>query len=844
MKRISTAFGRFPLAILLLLTALCWPPLLPHATAQQPKKPTAAELHQSIKKLNVLGSVLYVAAHPDDENTRMISYLRNEKLYDVTYLSLTRGDGGQNLIGPEIRELLGVLRTQELLMARSVDGGRQRFSRANDFGFSKSPDETLRIWDKDAVLSDVVWTMRLTQPDVVINRFYHDKKYDTHGHHTASAMLSVEAFKMAGDAAAYPDQLRYTQPWQPRRQFFNTSWWFFGSQEAFDKMDKSSLFSVDIGGWLPLLGKSNNEIAAESRSMHRCQGFGMLSTRGSSLDWLDFVQGDRPAENDLFQGINTSWTRVEGGAPIGELLTQIDRNFRPDNPAASVPDLLRAMDMIKNLPDGHWKQVKLAEIKEVIRGCLGIYLEATAATPVVTPGETVKIRLECIARANYPVVLSAVQIRPLLFDTVLAKNLEPNKGLVFETPVRIPADAGITAPYWLQQTFDIGMYHVDDQQLRGLPETPRFAKVRWSITVDGRPLEYETEVAYKIDEPAVGEVWRPFEVLPPVTAAFDQPSYIFPNSHPRHVGVEVRAGRDSVAGSLTLQAPEGWTVKPSAAEFKLGKRGETQILHFTVQPAGKERSGQFKALAKLDGRDWHQRLVTIKYDHIPQQSVLLDNATKAVSLDLQVTAKNIGYYMGAGDDIPNALRQMGCTVTLLEDKDMEADNLRRFDAVVIGIRAYNTKENLKFHQPKLYEYVRNGGTLILQYNNNFDLVLDQLAPVPLKLARTRTTDENAEVRLLQAGHRALTAPNRIGAADFEGWVQERGLYFPSEWDPSLQALLSMNDPGEKPADGALLVGKFGKGYYVYTGLSFFRELPAGVPGAYRLFANLLSLGKS
>ncbi len=825
----------------LLPLALC---LLPLAlSAQKPAKPTASELHQSIKKLNVLGSVLYVAAHPDDENTRLISYLRNEKLYDVTYLSLTRGDGGQNLIGPEMRELLGVLRTEELLMARSVDGGRQRFSRANDFGFSKNPEETLRIWNKDEVLSDVVWTMRLTQPDVVINRFYHDKKYDTHGHHTASAMLSVEGFNLAGDAKAYPEQLKFTEPWQPRRQFFNTSWFFFGSQEAFEKMDKSNLFSVDVGGWLPLRGKSNNEIAAESRSMHRCQGFGMLSVRGSTMEYLDYVQGDRPGTNDLFQDINTSWTRVEGGAPIGELLARIDRDFRDDNPAASVPDLLKALEMIKNLPDGHWKQVKLAETKEVIRGCLGLYLEATAAEPAVAPGETVKIRFESVARAGLPVTLTAIQAQPGLFDTILAKNLDPNKGFVLEVPVKIPDNAAATAPYWLLQPFDIGMYKVADQQLRGMPETPRFARVRWSFNINGMPLEYDTEVAWKTGEPAIGEVWRPFEVVPPVTLGLDQSSYVFPNGQSRQVSVNVRAGRDKLEGSVALNVPKDWTVKPATANFKLAKRGETQTLSFTVQPGGSQREGNLQALAMLEGGAWHQRMVTIKYDHIPQQTVLLDNATHAVNLDLQVSAKNIGYYMGAGDDIPNALRQMGCTVTLLEDKDLEPDKLKQFDAVVMGIRAYNTKDGLKFYQPKLYEYVNAGGTLIVQYNNNFDLVLDQLAPYNLKLSRTRTTDENAEVRVLLPDHRVMTTPNKIAPKDFEGWVQERGLYFPSEWDLNLLPVLSMNDPGEKPADGALLVARYGKGYYVYTGLSFFRELPSGVPGAYRLFANLLSLGK-
>jgi len=802
--------------------------------AQKPAKPNAADLHQAIKKLNVLGTVLYVAAHPDDENTRMISYLRNAKLYDVTYLSLTRGDGGQNLIGSEISALLGVLRTQELLMARSVDGGKQMFSRANDFGFSKNPEETLRFWDKDAVLSDVVWAYRQVKPDVVINRFYHDKKYDTHGHHTASAMLSVEAFDLASKTDAYPEQMALTQPWQARRQFFNTSWFFYGGQEAFAKIDKSTLWPIDIGTYLPLKGKSNNEVAAESRSMHRCQGFGSLSSRGESIDYLDFVKGDRPASQDIFEGINTTWTRVEGGEPIGKLLAQIDLEYRSDNPAASVPDLLTAMQIIKSLPDGYWKQRKLVEIKDVIRGCLGLYLEATANEPTATPGDAVKIRLEAISRTAHTVQLAGVAIHPGLFDTLPNFTLTLNKGWILDKTVRIAQEAAFTAPFWLQKPATMGMYSVENQALRGMPETPRYATVHWNLSVNGILLEYETELAWKTGEPAIGEVWRPFEVLPPVFVEFTEPSYIFTQKE-HDVSVRVKAGKDKVAGKIML----GKLSQP----FELNKKGEEKTLTFRVKAENGNRSTTLNASAEVDGKTYSSRLVNIQYDHIPQQSVLLPSTTNASWLDLKVRAKNVGYYAGAGDDIPAALRQMGCTVKVLESKDMEAGTLSQLDAIVVGIRAYNTKDELKLHQSKLFEYVQNGGTLVVQYNTTGDLVVDQIAPFPLKLSRTRVTDETAEIRFLLPESQVLNTPNKLTTQDFEGWVQERGLYFPGEWDAAFSAPLSANDPGEKAADGSLLVAQYGKGHYVYTGLSFFRELPAGVPGAYRLFANLISLGK-
>jgi LmbE family N-acetylglucosaminyl deacetylase len=826
--------------LLLLLTAQA-------AFAQRPAKPSASDLYQGIRKLNVLGSVLYVAAHPDDENQRFISYCANEKLFEVTYLSLTRGDGGQNLIGPELRELLGVLRSEELLMARSVDGGKQWFSRANDFGFSKSPEETLRIWDREKVMADVVWAIRQAQPDVIVNRFYHDKKYDTHGHHTASAILSVEAFDLAAIDEAFPEQLPYTKVWQARRQFFNTSWFFYGGKEKFESVDKSNLYPLDLGVYLPLKGKSNSEVAAEARSMHRCQGFGAMSTRGENTDWFDFIKGEKPKNKDMFEGIDVSWNRVPNGAPIGKILKKVEQDFRMDNPAAVVPDLLAAMQLVENLPDGYWKRVKLAQIKDVIRGCLGLYLEATAAEPTVTPGEQAKVHLEAINRSNQSVRLISVSIKPAMYDTTFeVGTLDANKLFALDKVVTIPKDASFTGPYWLQKPYDNGMYDVENQELRGMPETPRLAVAQWTLAVNGVPIQYQTDVAYKIEESAIGEVWRPFEVLPPALVEFTESSYLVMGGK-RDVTLRVKSNRDDLHGTALLTVPEGWKAVYTGSgtpDFHLKKKGEEQEFRFALQAQGGPDQAVLRGGVRVGEQTYALRMTPIKYDHIPQQSVLQPAQARAARTDLKVTAKNIGYYMGAGDDIPAGLRQMGCTVSLLQDKDMEVATLQQYDAVVLGIRAYNTKENLKYHQAKLFEYVERGGTLVVQYNNSFDLYVEEnaIAPYKLKLSRKRTTDEAAEMRFLLPDHAALNSPNKLNAKDFEGWVQERGLYFPSEWGTEFAALISCNDPEEKPNDGALLVAKHGKGHYVYTSLSFFREFPAGVPGAYRLFANLLSLG--
>jgi LmbE family N-acetylglucosaminyl deacetylase len=816
--------------------------LLPvFALAQKPAKPSPADIHQSIKKLNVLGSVLYMAAHPDDENQRFISYCANYKHFDVTYLSLTRGDGGQNLIGPELRELLGVLRTEELLAARSVDGGKQRFSRANDFGYSKNPEETTTIWDRQGVLSDVVWAMRDVQPDVVVNRFHHDKKFPNHGHHTTSAMMSLEAFELAGKGDAFPEQLQYVKPWQPKRVFFNTSWWFYGSREKFEKADKSNMLSIDLGVFLPLKGKSNSEVASEARSMHRCQGFGDMSRRGSNVDYFDFVKGEKPTNGDMFEGVNTSWTRVEGGAKIGDFLAKIDQNYRSDNPAASVPDLVKAMQMIEALPAGHWRTRKLDDIKIVIKNCLGIYLEAVADSPTGTPGAPATLTLEAIQRSGAAnVTLTGIQIQPALFDTTMRFDLLDNADFTYTKKVVIPANAAFTSPYWLQKPFSTGMYNVEDQRMRNLPETPRYAKVRWSFLLNGTtPLQYESEIAYKFEEPSRGEIWKPFDILPPAVVEFTQSSYLF-TAPTQAVTVRIKALRDSVSGDAALLLPNGWTTTGDG-HFLIARKGEEKTLTFQVATTATSGDINLGAALTVDGRSYNMRLIPIEYEHIPTQNVLLPAQVKASVLSLQVAAKKVGYYMGAGDEIPDALRLMGCQVTLLEDKDLTADNLRQFDAVVLGVRAYNTKQALALRNTDLFEYVNQGGTLVTQYNNNFDYTTDKVSPLPLKISRTRVTDETAQMRFLKPEHPVLNAPNKLTDADFQGWVQERGLYFPSEWDGSFVAPISCNDPNESPADGSLLIAPYGKGTFVYTALSFFRELPAGVPGAYRLFANIISL---
>ncbi len=812
--------------------------------SQAPKRASSADIHDAMKKLSVLGSALYLAAHPDDENTRLISYLSNELRVNTAYLSLTRGDGGQNLIGPEISELLGVIRTEELLMARSVDGGKQFFSRANDFGYSKHSDETLEIWNKDEVLSDVVWTIRNFQPDIIINRFDHTSAGKTHGHHTSSAILSFEAFDLAGNKNAYPEQLEYVDTWQPIRLYFNTSWWFYGSRENFEKADKSKMVGVDVGVYYPLKGKSNNEIAAESRSMHKCQGMGSTGSRGSQTEYLELLKGEMPNNReDLFEGINTSWSRLKGGAPIGKVLAKVEKKFNYENPGESVPNLIKAYKMIKALPDGYWKNIKLEEIKNVIKSCMALYIEAVANEYSATPGQDIELSMEVVNRSAVNATLESVTYFPMALDSVLNLDLKNNQVYKFYKKITLPYDIESTTPYWLTKKGSLGMYVVEDQLLRGKPETPRALKMSFKIKVEGELLDLMVPVVYKKTDPVKGEMYRPFEITPPVFVNIKNKVYVFVDNEPKTVKVLVKAGKENVLGSVSVIVPEGWKLEPGMTSFSLKQKGEEQTFNFTLFPPNDQTEGFIAALVNIDSQYYNEGVQIIEYDHIPTQTVLQKASAKIVKIDLRRAGQNIGYIEGAGDFIPESLEQIGYELTLLQADDITLDNLNNFDAVILGIRAYNTQEHLKFYQPILMDYVKGGGTMIVQFNTGHRLKTKDLAPYPLKISRDRVSQEDAEVRILLPEHEVLNFPNKITEKDFEGWVQERGLYFPNEWDEHFQAILSSNDPGETPKDGGLLIAKYGDGYYIYTGYSWFRELPAGVAGAYRIFTNLISIGK-
>ncbi len=824
----------------------------------------SGEIQMALKKLQVLGSVLYIAAHPDDENTRMISYLEGERGYRVTYLSLTRGDGGQNLIGEEKGPSLGILRTQELLAARRIDGGEQMFSRALDFGYSKTPEEALAIWDKETILSDVVWAIRKVRPDIIITRFARPiRGGGGHGHHTASAMLVKEAVEISGDPETFPDQLAYVSPWTPERILWNTYTWrrYQPSEE-----DQKILLSMNLDTYNPFLGKGYGEIAAEARSMHRCQAFGAAKVRGERIESLLHVFGSIP-QHDMMEGINTTWSRVENSKQIKDLLEKAYQTFQPSAPEKIVPLLLQAYKAMKHRSE-YWMSYQREKVKELIAYCSGIYFEVNTEVPTLSNEDSVLLTASIIKRSSFPVRISDIYLKeidqtlfqpPLRDETTLA-NADATSGMTSADPNILPSgkleefeqsiyikDLPISQPYWLQSPPKKGVYQVDDQAKIGLPENPPALTSVFSLefgTEDPISITYNTPVVHKYVDRAIGELYRPFVITPTITTNFQEGVYLFADSLEQHITALVKTHKANIQTTVSFEVPEGWEVHPANKTLTFEEKGEEQLINLTVTPSSAQSQGQLKAIAKIGENTNSHSFTSIAYDHIPTQLVFDPAEVTLVKVNLKKAGNKIGYLMGSGDEVPESLRQIDYDVDLLEDEDITLGKLSTYDAVIGGIRVYNTRKRMPFHYKTLMQYIEQGGVYIVQYNTSYSLTTEEVGPYPFSISRDRISDETAELSILDPSHRVFHYPNTITQEDFEGWVQERGLYFANAWDEKYVPLLEGNDPGEDPKKGALLVAKYGKGYFVYCGLSMFRELPKGVPGAYRLFANIISLGQN
>ncbi len=818
----------------LLAMALLLMPILATAQTNSP-----AEILQELKSFREFGTVLYIAAHPDDENTQLITYLARGRHYRTAYLSITRGDGGQNVIGPEFDSELGVIRTQELLAARRLDGGQQFFTRAIDFGYSKDYRETLQIWDHQEVLSDVVRVIRTFQPDVVVAGFSAQQTPGQHGHHVASAVLAGEAFKLAGDPKAFADQLTYLKPWQPKRLLQNVR--FGGNRGG----ENSGTLRIESGGTDPVLGMSYGEIAGRSRAMHKSQGFGNFGGGGggSGPQYQSFqVLDGESATNDIMDGIDTTWNRVPDGAEIGKQADEIIAKFDTNNPSASVEALLNVKKNLAALTNEPLIQEKREQLDIILQACLGISVVTTVPKAEVVPGEKLTLHRTATIQSQIPVTWLGRHE-----NSAPGRRLHPGETATQDETVLLAEDLPLSQPYWLRKDPSVGTFRVDDPKSIGRPENPPVFLITHifqvysnggpSIIIRDGPIQAGTESGKF-------EARRTLKVVPPVSLRCEDEVKLFAPGSSRVVSVEVVAARTDIKGELALDAPASWKITPETQPFHLASAGQRENFSFKVTAPNQATTAQITAHAKIGNKVYDNQRIEISYPHIPAQLLQPPARIKVVTLDLAIRGKKVGYVPGAGDSVAEALKQMGYEVTMLTGADLTTNRLKDFDAVVIGIRAFNVRTDLVSHLPDLFAFVESGGNVIEQYNRpGNDLKTEKLAPYSLRLSGERVTDENATMKFLAPDHPALNTPNKITAADFDGWVQERGIYFPNQWDEHFTPILACADPGEEPKSGALLIAQHGKGYFVYTGLDFFRELPAGVPGAYRLFANLVSLGK-
>ncbi|KIO78236.1 LmbE family protein [Pedobacter lusitanus] len=804
------------------LSILCLLSLAPFFSYAQQAELNAAEIRQGLAGLNVTGSVLYIAAHPDDENTRLLAYLAKERKVRTGYLSLTRGDGGQNLIGTEQGELLGLIRTQELLAARRTDGAEQFFTRANDFGFSKNSAESFKIWNKDQILSDVVWVIRKFQPDIIITRFPEDARAG-HGHHAASAILAREAFTAAADPKRFPEQLKQVKIWQAKRIVWNT--FNFGSTNT----TADDQLKIDVGVFNPLLGKGYGEIAAESRSNHKSQGFGSAKQRGSAIEFFSPV-GGQTAKTDLFDGINLNLDRNKGTEKAQQLLNEINAEYDPADPSKSINALLRLREEVKNLPFKH------RQLDELILACAGIWIEATVPEPSYAITDSIPVTINAISRVRkyFPVRISLEELNP---DHI--QELIPDR--MVSQHIKIAArQFGLTQPYWLEKKHPIGSYIIDSLANLSLPEAPAPHAGVFRVLFGNQYIEVTRPLVYKHTDPVKGELYQPLVIAPPVTATLADHSFVFTNNQSKTITVQLKNFKALAKGILQPHVPAGWKVSPEKVDFNLQRKLEEQNVEFVVTPGGEIEEGQFSLSLQVDGRSYQKGLKVIGYDHIPVQTLFPEAEARVERVDLKFAGKKIGYIAGAGDLIPESLTQIGYQVTRLNEKQIISGDLSGYDAIITGVRLYNINEQIKLMQPKLMDYVKNGGVLLVQYNVNSPLQLADIGPYPFQLSRDRVTEEDAKVNFLNPDHPVLNFPNQITVRDFDGWIQERGLYFATGIDQHYATVLQMNDTGEAASNGSLLVTGYGKGKFVYTSLAFFRELPAGVPGAYRLFVNLIS----
>lgn len=804
---------------------------------------SSSAILQQYAQFNSGKTVLYMAAHPDDENTRVISWLVNGAQAKTAYLSLTRGDGGQNLIGTEFGDALGILRTQELLAARNIDGGEQFFTRAVDFGYSKSATETLDKWGEEEILADVVWAIRTFKPQIIITRFPPDARAG-HGHHTASAMLAIKGAEAAADPNRFPEQLLYVSPWQVQSVYWNTSSWWDKTVAA--EMDTNkTIWRADIGGYNPNLGVSYNELGSLARSQHKCQGFGVDIQRGETFEYFRLLWG-KALPNGLADLQTENWQSL-GVKSMPKLLSKFEKGFKAQHPEDCIDVLIQIYKALDQIENPYWRARKKEQCANLIMACGGFFAEALAPTYAAMPASTVPVEVNILSRNTdvFSIEGLSTQGGQITFKTTY--KLPKNQFATFSLEARAPDE--ISNPYWLQNPHTTRYALSNPVADLGRPTNRPTLYVTTQLLVQDVTIPLTIPVRYKWRDRVEGELQRDLVVVPPVTINFDTPIASSLNSAPVSIKALVTFHEKGGQAKLKFRAL-GWHIQLADSTDQDGwltvsdeGLGRPQMLQITLTPQPGVMQGELDVFTPTAMVCSYQE---IAYGHIPTQVFMPKARVSLTNLQVNTVGKKVAYIPGAGDHVADAIAQMGYQVDILTEANFEATSLAQYQAVVVGIRAYNTQAWLQGYTDKILAYVNNGGNYIVQYNTASRFLQDAPlipAPYPFTVGRGRVTEEDSPVALLLPEHPVLNTPNRISQQDFAGWVQERGLYFADTWDSAYAAPIGWHDQGEDVEQGGLIIADYGRGAFMYTGISFFRILPAGVEGGYRLLANLISYEK-
>jgi LmbE family N-acetylglucosaminyl deacetylase len=826
-----------------------------------PEDRGAMGLSQALKRLDVIGSVLHTGAHPDDENSALVAWVARGQGARTAYLSATRGEGGVNLLGGELFEALGVIRTEELYGARRLDHAQQFFTPNYEFGFSKSADDTFTKWPHDQILGDFVRVIRYFRPEIIISRFTGTPR-DGHGHHQVAGIITQEAFKAAADPSRFPE---YGKPWQAKKLYLNAG----GGPN--DQNAPPTGLPINVGEFDEALGRTYSQIASEGRSIHRSQGQGGAQDAGPRQTRIQLVQKTVNVADDapLFSGVlyklpdlaQVDPSLASGLNDLETRITAIRQLVNLQRPSDIVLDLASALTVLRQLEaktSNEHAQFLLSQkeddFNEALRLAAGLTFDVITSDDTVVPGQEFNLTVSVTNGGPYSFAGTRVSTELPQGWTLTADgttgSLQPGQRFDQKYKVKVATDATFTQPYWLQRPRQGDRFGWPNVPAGTLPFDERLLTTKAELDYQGTTISLKKPAEFRRVDRMLGEQRTALKVVPALSVGVSPDIAIVPLKGSRQKEFTVTVENQDptpINGEVRLVLPTGWSASPQSRAVSFTQQGEKTSSQFTVSVPPTAGDFTVKAVVQSGGREFTSGYTIIAYPHIETRHIYAPAESKVEVVDVATTITSVGYVEGTGDAIPDALRQLGINVTILSPKDIATADLSKFPTIVLGVRAYAVRDDLRAYNKRLMEYVSNGGTLVVQYNRANEIGNAQIAPYPVTLENVnqnnseRVTHEDAPVKILDPSSSILNVPNKITDKDFDGWVDERGTFFLRSWDPRYSTPLETADPGEPERPGGLVVGKYGKGTYIYTGYSFFRELPAGVKGAYRLFSNIVSV---